>query len=328
MTTILTKLALRATFLAAALAAGAGFAFAQYPAKPVSLVIAAPPGAATDVVGRMLAEHLGSMLGRQFAADNRPGASGMLAASLVAKAAPDGHTLLFAPNSLLVAPHVLAKGAAGDLDVIRDLAPVVLAASSPVVILVHPSLGVKTIQEFVGLARRTDGIAYASSGTGSLLHLAGELFQRATGVKLTHVPYKGLAQAAPDVATGRVQTMFGVPGGAISGLISGGRVVPLAVTQKQRSLLLPNVPTLIESGIDGVEFAADFIMYAPAGTPPPILARLNEESTAFLRSSEVRERMAAIGVDARGSTLEEIRQKVREDYQRYGRIVSEFGIKE
>ena len=329
MTTILRKMFLQyATILAAAFIAGAQPALAQYPTKPITMIISVPPGAGTDVAGRMLAERLGEGLGQKIVVENRPGASSLIAANLVAKAASDGYMLLFAPNTILISPHLLPKGAAGGVDVIHDLVPVINVGSSPLMIAVHPSLGVKTIQEYVALARRTPDITYATSGVGSPFHIAGELLQRATGVKLTHVSYKGIAEATMDVVSGQVQTLFGVPAGVVKHLISAGKIVPLAVAQKQRSPLLPNVPTLDESKIPGVEVDIGFIVFAPAATPPGILARLNQESVAALRSPKVRDRLAALGIDAAGGTQEETRQQVRDDYQRYGRMITEFDIKE
>ncbi len=319
---------MRLLFFVLALAA-AGTASAQYPAKPVRLVISVTAGAGVDLVARLLAERLGHSLGQPFVAENRAGASSMIAASQVAGAPADGYTLLFAPNTLLIAPHVLAKGAAGGVDVIRDLVPVVKVASSPLVFTAHPSLGVKTIHEFIALAKRQPGMTYATTGSGTPFHIAGELFQRSTGVKLTHVPYRGLAQAVTDAVSGQVDTMFATPGGALTQLIATGKAVALAVAERRRSPLLPNVPTLTESSIADVEMEVWFLMFAPAATPPAILARLNQEISAVMRAPEVRERLAGLGIDALGgSTLEEVGRDVRDAYRRYGRIVAEFGIKE
>ena len=314
--------------MAVALGATALPVFAQYPAKSISLIVSVPPAAATDVAARLLAERLGARVRQQIIVENRPGASSLLAASQVAKSAPDGYTLLFAPSTVFIAPHVLPKGAAGGVNVMSDLVPVVKVASSPLVIAAHPGLGVKTIQELIALARRSPGITYASTGAGSPFHIAGELFQRVTGTKLTHVPYKGLGQAATDVLSGQVQTMLTTPGGVICQLIGAGKLVALAVAERQRSPLLPGVPTLAESGVPGVEIQPWFSVFAPAGTPAAILARLNQECAAVLRSAEVRGRLAQLGLDAHGGSMEEVAREAREEFQRYGRLVAEFGIRE
>jgi tripartite-type tricarboxylate transporter receptor subunit TctC len=308
------------------LAALCSAACAQYPDKPIKLVVSASAGAATDLLGRVLAERLAPRLGGNIVVENKPGASSIIAAEQVAKSPPDGYTLMLSPNTLLMAPHVLAKGTSG-VDVVKDIVPIVKAASTPLVILAYPGTGLKSVKELIDLARRQPGLAYATGGTGSALHVAGELFQRAAGVKLEHVPYKGLAQATPDVVAGRVPLMFGTPGGVMGQMIDTGKLIPLAVQDKERSPLLPNVPTLDESGIRGADLDAWFMMFAPAGTPQPILRRLNQESTAVLQLPEVRKRLNTIGVQAVGSTLDEAARIVAEDYRRYGKIVTEFGIK-
>ena len=300
---------------------------AQYPSKPIKLYVSAVAGAGVDVSARILAEGLGQRLGQPIVVENRPGASSMVAAYQVAKSAPDGHTLLYSPNSLLSAPHVLAKDAAGGVDVIKDIAPVIKAGSTPIVVFAYPGLGVKTIPDLVALARRTPGITYASGGMGSSLHMAGELFQRAAGVKLEHVPYKGLAPATTDVVGGRVKTMFGVAGGVMGQMIDAGKLTALAVAQPKRSSLLPKVPTLVESGINGADFDAWFMVFAPAGTPPGIIERLNRESNAVLEMQEVRQRLSRIGVEAAGGTVDEATRTAKRDFDRYGHIVADFGIK-
>lgn len=300
---------------------------ASYPTRLANVVVAAPPGAATDVIARVLAERLTGRLGQQFIVENRPGASGLVAAGYVVKQPPDGYTLLLASSTVVIAPHVLAKGA-GDIDVLKDLTPVVKVASSPLVITVHPSLGVNTIQEYIALSRKGSGLSYATSGTGSALHIAGELLQRKTGAKLLHVPYKGLGQAAADVMSGQVQSLFGTTGGVITVMINTRKTIPLAVAARQRSPLLPNVPTLAEAGIPDMDFPIWFALYARSGTPSAVLTRLNEESRRILGLADVRQSFTATGVDAGGGTLVETVQHVQAESERYGRLVSDFGIKQ
>ena len=298
-----------------------------YPSKPVKLVVSAVAGAGVDVSARVLAEGLTQRLGHPVVVENKPGASSLLAAGQVARSAPDGYTLLYSPNSLLSAPYVLPKDAAGGVDVTKDIVPVIKAAATPIVIYAYPGAGMRTIEDFIARARRSPDMTYASGGTGSALHMAGELFQRAAGVKLVHVPYKGLAPATTDVVGGRVQTMCGGAGGVMGQMGASGQLTPLAVAQAHRSPIMPNVPTLAESGVKGADFDAWFMVFAPAGTPADVLARLNRESNAVLRLPEVRQKLSVIGVEAVGGTVDEASNTVRQDYERYRRMVADFGIK-
>jgi tripartite-type tricarboxylate transporter receptor subunit TctC len=309
-----------------AVAAMSQSAAAQYPSHPIKVIVSALPGAATDILARVVAEELSPRLGQPIVVENRSGASSTIAAGQVAKSAPDGYTLMVSPNSLMIAPHMLPKGSSGAVDVVNDLVPVAEMAATPIVLLANPGLGVKTIQDFLALARRSPGMTYASGGTGSALHLAGELFQRAAGVKLTHIPYKGLAGATTDVVAGTVNLMFGTPGGVMGEMINQGKLVPLAVADVQRSSLLPNVPTYQEAGVKGAELDAWFMMFGPSGLPPDILTRLNREIVSVLNLPKVKTRLTAIGVTARAVSQERAAQIVRDDYKRYGEIVKQAGI--
>lgn len=308
------------------LAVMAASAFAQYPDKPIKIIASASAGAATDLLARVLAERLGPSLGGTVIVENKPGASSLIAAEQLAKSAPDGYTLMVSPNTLLMAPHVLAKGTSR-VDVVKDIVPIIKPASTPLVIMAYPGTGVRTVRELVELAKRKPGMSFASGGTGSALHVAGELFQRAAGIKLEHVPYKGLSPATVDVVAGRVSLLFGTPGGVMGQMIENGKLVALAVQDRERSPLLPSVPTLDESGIHGADLDAWFMMFAPAGTPRPLLQRLNRETDAVLKIPEVQKKLLSIGVQAAGGSLQDAARTVAEDYQRYGRIVKEFGIK-
>lgn len=321
----------RGTFLFSALVAaslGVGAQVAVAADKVVTMVVSVPPGAGVDVMGRTLAEFLGPKLGQTIVVENKPGASSLVASSYVAKAAPDGHTLLFAPDTMLMAPHVLAKGAAG-VDVAKDLVPIIVTSSAPMVIVVNPKLGVKSVKEFIDYARKNPGATYGTSGTGSHFHIAGLLLERQTGVKLTHVPYKGIAEALTALLGEQVDAMIGVPSGGVAKMIEAKRVVPLAVLQKKRSPLLPEVPALTEAGVPGLENEVQgslFILFAPAATPRPILARLNEASRAALATPEAQKRLPTIGMEPLSSTLDEAIKEVREQYERNGRLVKEFGV--
>lgn len=321
----------RTLLFSAALVAGS-LGLAGQPAvatdKVLTMVVSVPPGAGVDVMGRTLAEFLGPKLGQTIVVENKPGASSLVASSYVAKAAPDGNTLLFAPDTMLMAPHVLGKGAAG-VDVARDLVPVIVTSSAPMVIVVNPKLGVKSIREFLDYARKNPGATYGTSGTGSHFHIAGLLLERQTGVKLTHVPYKGIAEALTALLGEQVQAMIGVPSGGVAKMIEAKRVVPLAVLQKKRSPLLPEVPTLAEAGVPGLENEVQgsiFILFAPAATPRAVLGRLSEASRAALATPQAQKRLPTIGMEPVASTLDEAIREVREQYERNGRLVNEFGI--
>lgn len=299
---------------------------AQYPARTVTIIVPVPPGSSTDIVARLLAERLAPRLGQSFVVENRPGASGLVGAGVVARSAPDGHTLAVVASTLFIAPHVMPKGAGGGLDVVKDFSPIVRTASSPMVLIVNPQLGVKSVAELIVQLKRSPGMGYATSGNGSPMHIAGELFKKAVGVDMAHIPYKGVMPAVQDTISGQVKIAFSAYGG-IGQFIVAGRIVPLAVVGRP-SALLPNLATLAELGIAGIDVGAPwFPLLAPAGTPPAIIARLNQEANAILQLAEVRERLMAAGVEPHGGTPEEAAREIREDFARYGRIVAEFGIK-
>lgn len=298
-----------------------------FPTKPITIVVPIPPGGGPDVTARVVGERLAQRLGQPVVVENRPGVGGLAGASSVAKAAPDGHTLLVAPNTLLISPHLLAKGAGGGIDVLKDLAPVIMAARVPTMLAVTPQLGVKNVAEFVALAKRTSPpLAYASAGNGSPMHIAGELFTRAAAVELQHVPFRGNAPAVTQVLGGQINVIFASLGGALQHVTSG-KLVPLALTDGSRSALLPGVPTLAEAGVSGVEVNAWYGVFAPAGTPSAVIARLNEEIGAIVGQAEVRERLANGGIEPlAGSTPEAMAATARDEFDRYGRIVREFRI--
>jgi tripartite-type tricarboxylate transporter receptor subunit TctC len=302
---------------------------AAYPEKVITMVVSVPPGAGVDAMGRTLAERLAPRLGQSIVVENKPGASSMVAAAYVAKAPADGYTLLFAPDTMLMAAHVLPKGAAGGVDLVHDLAPIMIPSYAPMVVVVHQDSGIKTVQQFLDFARRSPGATYGTSGTGSHFHIAGLLIERSTGVKLTHVPYKGIAEALTGLLGKQIDAMIGVPSGGVAKMIEAGRVVPLAVLQEKRSALLPDVPTLGEAGVKGLEKEVEgslFIFAAPAGTPKAVLTKLNEEGRAALATPESRKRMTAIGMEPVTTSVDEATKIVREQYQRNARLVKEFGV--
>ncbi len=313
----------------ALLALSGSAAWAQapsYPSRPITIVVPFPAGGGPDLLARALAEKLAPRLGQPVVVDNKPGVGGLLGAGQVAKAAPDGHTLLLTPNTLVISPHVLPKGAGGGLDVQRDLAPIVSPASTPMVLLANPQLGVSNLQQLVALARKQPGLAYGSSGNGSPMHFAGEMVKKAAGIDLLHVPYRGTAPAMTAVLGGEIKLLYTGLGGATA-QIKAGKLVPIALTEKTRSPLAPQIPTAAEQGVPGVEVNAWFGLFAPAATPPAVLAKLNQEVNEVLKMPDLRERLSLAGLEPTGGTAQALQTAIREDYERYGRIARELDIK-
>lgn len=305
-----------------------GHSIAQsWPTKPVTVVVPFPPGGGPDFFARLLAERLPQRLGQPLVVENRPGVGGLAGASFVARSSADGHTLLIAPNTIAIAPHIVAKGAGGGIDVMNDLVPIIMPAATPMMLVVNPELGVKTVAELVTLAKQKPGLPYASAGNGSPMHIAGELFKQAAGVDLQHIPFKGVAPSVTEALSGRVGILFVAMGGGIAQHLRAGKLQVLAVTEKRRSGLLPNIATMAELGFRGVETDAWYGLFAPTGTPAATIARLNQEVNAILAIPDIRERMNAAGIDVRGGTAEAFAAEMRDDHARYGRIVREFNIK-
>jgi tripartite-type tricarboxylate transporter receptor subunit TctC len=305
------------------LAAGA---WAQtFPSKQVTLVVPFPPGGGPDVAARVIAEKLAPRLGQPVVVENRPGAGALLGASFVAKAAPDGHTLLLTPNTMAISPHVLAPGAGGGVDVNRDLLPVIAPATTPLVLVASPSLGVSNLKGLLEQARK-GGLAYGSPGNGSPMHFAGEMFKRSAAVDLLHVPYRGVAPSLNAALAGEVKLLYTGVGGALQH-IKAGKLVPLALTEKARSALLPDVPTATEQGVANVEVNAWYGVFAPAATPAAVVQRINQEINAVIRLPDVRERFLGAGIEPLGGTAQVLADFMKADTQRYGQLARELGIK-
>jgi len=303
----------------------AALAHAQdYPSRPVRIVVPFAAGGPNDIIARLVGQKLAEALGQQVVVDNRPGAGGNIGTDAVAKAAPDGYTLLSAgPGSLIMNP-LMAKV---PYDTARDFAPVSLMASAPNVLVVHPSVPAATVRELIALARAQPGrLNYASGGTGSSAHLAPALFAAMAGIDLTHVPYKGTGPGLNDLLGGQVQlAIFGIP--PLLPHIKSGRLRALAVTGKRRSSELPDVPTVDEAGVPGYEVSPWYGLLAPAGTPPPIVARLASEVTKIVRAADMREKLAAQGAEPGGGTPEEYAAVIRSETVLWTRVIREAGIK-
>lgn len=295
-----------------------------WPNKSVRVVIPFPAGGSADTLARLLGQKLTERLGQPFVADNRPGAGGNIGTELVAKAAPDGYTFLMGVSSIAIAPSLYANL---NWDPVKDLAPVVLVASTPNILVVHPSVAASSVQELVALAKSKPGqLNYASGGNGATNHLAGELFKRMTGTEIVHIPYRGNPLAVIDVLNGQVAMMFDF---MITSLphVKAGKLRPLAVTGTQRSAQVPELPTVSEAGVTGYEASTWFAVMAPAGTPAEAIGKLNAEVNAVLRLPDVRERLDTLGAEPLGGTSADVATRLHADLIKWTEVVKAANIK-
>jgi tripartite-type tricarboxylate transporter receptor subunit TctC len=311
--------------LASAVAAVTGVALAQpYPARPVRLLVSFPPGGASDIVARLIGQSLAPRLGQPVVVENRPGSNGNLAGELVAHAPADGYTLLLGPSALFgINPHLYARM---PIDPLKELAPVASLVANELILAANPSLAsVKNFRDFIDAARRAKPpLFYASIGNGSEHHLAMEFLKQQAGIDLVHVPYRGGGPAAIGVMGGDVAAMFG--GGSVAPLVQSGKLRGLAVTGIRRSALLAELPPIAEF-YPGYEVTIWQGLFAPAGTPPGILARLRAETNAVLAQAEVAEKLAAAGSgEPYLTTPAEFTARIRSDYERYGKLIKAIGI--
>ncbi len=296
-----------------------------YPSRQITIVVPFPAGAGPDVMARLIGEQLTTRVGQPVIVENRPGASGLVGAAVVAKAAPDGHHLLLTPNTLFIAPHVMPKGAKPPADVIGDFTAVIMPSQTAMVMVANPGLGVKTAQEFAALAKTKPGMSFASSGAGSVLHIAGELFAKSAGINLLHVPYRGIAPAINDVVAGHVQVTFsGI--GPLRQHLASGKLVALALVENKRSAALADLPTAIEQGFADVAVDGWYSVLAPRGTPVQTVAFLNRQINAIVASPDVKSRIEAMGEIVLGGTPEAASARIKADYERYGAIVERLKI--
>ena len=319
------RMALGLLLLAAAgVAAPSAAQPAGYPSKPVRFVVPYPPGGPTDLMARLLQPELQPRLGVPVIIDNKAGAGGNVGSAEVARQAPaDGHTLLLAASGPMAVNQSLYKTM--PFDALTDLAPVVQISSFPLVLEVHPSLGLKTLKDFIAQSKaRPDDFSYASAGNGTPQHLAGEIYAKSQSLKLSHVPYKGAGPALNDVLGGQVRVMFDIVASSLPHL-QAGKLVPLAVTSAQRSPLLPNVPTMAEAGLPNVEITAWHGIAVRAGTPRPIIDRLNAAVNDAFRNPAFRKKWEELGTPVVGGTPEQFGQLIRSEAVRLGRVVKESG---
>jgi tripartite-type tricarboxylate transporter receptor subunit TctC len=312
--------------LCAALWLAAGAAQAQSVSdKPVRIVVPFAAGGPTDVLARVLAPKLAASLQRTVIVDNRVGATGAIGASFVARSAPDGDTLLLGTSSIMAAsPNLTAKL---PYDPVVDFVPISLIATIENILVVNPEVPVRSVKELIAYAKANPGkLSYASSGIGSTYHLGAELFRAQTGIEWTHVPYKGAAPAVQDVLAGHVQVMFDNASSAIPN-IKAGRVRPLGVASLHRYPSLPDLPTIAEEGVPGYETTIWLAFFAPAKTPPALVQKLNREVQEAVNSAEYKERLAALDMQPRVSTPQELSAYLKADLAKWARVVKEAGIK-
>lgn len=294
-------------------------AWAQvYPSKPVRFIVPFPPGGGADVIGRVISQKLSDKWGQQVVIDNRAGAGGNIAAELAAAAPADGHTIYQFNIANAISPGLYKKL---NYDPIKDFSAVTLLATSPFVLVAHPSVKAATVQELIALAKSQPGkLIYASSGNGGPSHLSAEMLKSMAGIQMTHVPYKGIATVINDLLSGQVQVTFTVPA---SGLphVRTGRLRALAVTTAKRSAVAPEIPTIAESGVPGYDTSTWYAVVVPTGTPRPIITKLHADITQVLQLPDVRERLTGVGVDLVGSTPEFLAQFIRSEIAKLGRLI-------
>jgi tripartite-type tricarboxylate transporter receptor subunit TctC len=297
---------------------------AAYPSKPLRFVVPYPPGGPTDLMARLLQPELQQRLGVPVIIDNKPGAGGNVGSADVARQAPaDGHTILLAASGPMAVNQSLYKSM--PFDALTDLAPVIQISSFPLVLEVHPSLGPRTMKDFIAQSKaRPDDFSYASAGNGTPQHLAGEIYAKTLSIKLSHVPYKGAGPALNDLLGGQVKVMFDIVASSLPHL-QAGKLLPIAVTSAQRSPLLPNVPTMAEAGLPAVELTAWHGIAVRAGTPRPIIDRLNAALNDAFRNPAFRKKWEELGTPVVGGTPEQLGQLIRTETVRLGRVVRDSG---
>ena len=296
-----------------------------YPVKPIRMIVAYPPGGGTDIVGRTLAQKLGESLGQSVVVENRGGASGNIGTELAARAAPDGYTILMGN----VAPNAINVSLFKELpfDPVADFAPVSLVASTPNILVVHPSTRARTVKEVIALAKAKPGaFNFASAGVGSSSHLAGELFRILAGADIVHVPYKGAGPAMVDVLSGQVQLYFATMPAAMPH-VKTGKLAPVAVTSARRSQALPDLPTIAESGVPAYEASTWYGVLAPAHTPSAVVARLHGDIAKILADAALHARLADQGFDPVGSSPEEFGAYIKSEILKWGKVIRDAGIR-
>ncbi len=306
----------------ALLAPGVQAQTSVWPTKPVKIVVSFPPGGAPDTLARVLADKWGQTLGQTFTVDNKPGAGGNIGADFVAKSAGDGNTLLISTVGTHAINPALYKM---PYDHIKDFTPVSFLAGTPNLLVVNKDVPAKTVKELIALAGKTP-LTFGSSGSGTSIHLSGELFNTLAGVKMQHIPYKGRAQAVPDLLGGRISMIFDNMPSALP-LVKSGDVRAIAVTSAVRSPAAPQIPTMAEAGLPGYEASSWFALMAPAGVPKDVQARINAETIRVMNLPDVREKLSALGLDVAPGSPEALQTLVQTETTKWAKVVKESGAK-
>ena len=295
-----------------------------FPNKTIRIIVPFTPGGSNDVVAREIASGLQSNLNQTAVVENKPGGGGVIAYAYVAKSPPDGYLMLITPASFTMGPH-LSRNAG--YNPITEFAPINLVADVPFIMVVPPTLPVRTVQEFIALAKNTPNkLTFGSVGVGTPQHLGGELFKMHAGVDLIHVPFRGATAALPDLLAGRIDVFIGAINSLLP-LIKEGKLRAIAATGRTRIASLPDIPTMAEAGLPGVEVGSGVGLVAPAGTPPDIVETLNREIAKIIATPGFHQRMAAIGVDVVGTTPAGYAKIISDDYEKWGKVVAAAGIK-
>ncbi len=325
-TTRRSALAVLAAAAAAAACALASSAQAQtsYPDKPIHITVTFTPGGAPDILARLLAEKLNAAWGQPVIVDNRPGAGGNTGSDYVAKAAPDGTNIVVGT----VGTHSIngALYAKMPYDMVKDFAPITLLATTPNMLVVHNGVKAQNLKEFIALGKKEGKMSFASSGSGTSIHVSGELFKTMTGIDMEHIPYKGRATAIPDVLGGRVTMMFDNMPSSLP-LVRDGKLRALGVTSAKRSAAAPDIPTIAEQGLPGFDAVSWFALFAPAGTPKPIVDKLQREVSRILKLPDVAKRLAELGLDVDGGTPEELAAYQLREISKWAKVVKDSGAK-
>lgn len=304
----------------------AGGAVAQaYPSKPINVIVSFPPGGDTDALARVFAEKLAARVGQPVVVENKTGASGTIGNSYVAKAAPDGYTLLFTPNTMATAPLVLKPGSGAVYDPLTDFTPILLAGTQSLFLVANTGTGIKNMQDFLAAAKSGKVTSYASPGSGSPMHILGEAFNKAAGIKLTQVPYRGSGPAVVDLVGGHIPVFYTTLG-PVAQHLSSGKLVNIGVADPKRSPLQPNVPTFAEAGVKDAEVGAWQGFLGPKGMPADVVKTLNTHLNAILKMPDVVEKMTTLALVPAGGEPDAIAKVISSDHSRYGKVIKEAGI--
>lgn len=321
---LIARMAIVTMALGAAAGAQAQSAAQTFPNKPIRIVVTFTPGGAPDIIARLLGERFTAAWGQPVVIDNKPGSGGNIGADFVAKAVPDGYTLVVGT----VGTHSIngALYTKMPYDMVKDFTPVTLLATTPNLLVVHNDVPARTVQELIELGKREGKMSFASSGSGTSIHVSGELFKTMTGIDMTHIPYKGRASALPDLLGGRVTMMFDNMPSSLP-LVREGKLRALGVTSLTRSAAAPDIPTIAESGLPGFEAVSWFAMFAPAGTPKPVVDKIQAEISRILKTPEVAKRLTDIGLEPVGSTPQELETYQRSEIVKWAKVAKDSGAK-